>query len=157
MFLDVSSRIMVTVLHGKAAGKATVEAIKSAVTCYAAKLHLNRGASIIKPERTPKKGYAPTFEQLTKFEGRMATAAGWSDLLGTPRPGSPWKDDLPRMIFISDMVSMWLREFCGQTDSERVTFLRDSAHALTESIQIQLQLTRNSSKSSRLGLCAVRT
>lgn len=94
---------VVSALHGKAAGKATVEAIKSAVTCYAAKLHLNRGASIIKPERTPQKGYAPTFEQLTKFEGRMATAAGWSDLLGTPRPGSPWKDGLPRMIFVSDM------------------------------------------------------
>jgi protein gp37 len=93
----------VTVLHGRAAGKAAVAAIKSQVTCYAAKLHLNRGASVINPERTPKKGYAPTFEQLTKFDGRMATAAGWSDLLGTPRPGSPWKDGLPRMIFISDM------------------------------------------------------
>jgi hypothetical protein len=94
---------MVADLHGKAVGHAVVNAIKSAVTCYAAKLHLNRGASIIKPERTPKKGYAPTFEQLTRFEGRMATAAGWSDLLGTPRPGSPWKDGLPRMIFVSDM------------------------------------------------------
>lgn len=94
---------LVAEMHGKAAGKAAVEAIKSAVTCYAAKLHLNRGASIIKPERTPKKGYAHTFEQLTKFEGRMETAARWSDLLGTPRPGSPWKDSLPRMIFVSDM------------------------------------------------------
>ena len=94
---------VVTDSHGRAAGRAAVEAIKSAVTCYAARLHLNRGASIIKPERTPKKGYAPTFEQLTQFEGRLATAAGWSDLLGTPRPESPWKDGLPRMIFVSDM------------------------------------------------------
>lgn len=94
---------VVTDLHGKPVGDAVVNAIKSAVTCYAAKLHLNRGANIIKPERIPKKGYAPTFEQLTKFEGRLETAAGWSDLLGTPRPGSPWKDGLPRLIFISDM------------------------------------------------------
>lgn len=57
----------------------------------------------MKPGRTPKKGYAPTFEQLTKFEGRMADAARWTDLLDSTRTESPWKADLPRMIFISDM------------------------------------------------------
>ena len=90
-------------LHGRDAGKVAVESIKSRVTCYAAKLHLNRGESIINPGRTPNKGHAPSFEQLTKFGGRIATASGWDDLLGLPRPGSPWKDGLPRMIFVSDM------------------------------------------------------
>lgn len=33
----------------------------------------------------------------------MNFSAGWSDLLGSPRPGSRWTDDLPRMIFVSDM------------------------------------------------------
>lgn len=80
---------VVTDLHGRAAGKAAVDAIKSAVTCYAAKLHLNRGASLVKPQRTPKKGYAPTFEQLTRFEGRMAAAAAWSRPHGSRAPGQP--------------------------------------------------------------------
>ena len=94
---------VITDLHGLAAGRAAVDAIKSAVTCYATKLHLNRAACLTKPERVPKKGYAPTFETPTQFEGRMAEAAAWADLMGVERPSSPWKDGLPRMLFVSDM------------------------------------------------------
>ena len=49
------------------------------------------------------KGYAPTFEQLTQFKGRAAEAADLPDLLGQCNPATPWKDGLPRMIFVSDM------------------------------------------------------
>lgn len=38
-----------------------------------------------------------------RFPGRMARAARWSDLRGTKRPGKPWLDGMPRVIFISDM------------------------------------------------------
>ncbi len=89
--------------HGKAAGKAVEAAMKREITCYAFTLHANRGESLLNPSRRPNRGYAPTFEQLTRFPGRVREAAGWSDLRGTRRPGSPWKDDLPRLIFVSDM------------------------------------------------------
>jgi protein gp37 len=64
-------------------------------TCYAGTLHRRFGGV------TP--GYAPRFEQVTLFPGRMADAAGWSDLTGRPRPDKPWLDGLPRLIFVSDM------------------------------------------------------
>jgi protein gp37 len=35
--------------------------------------------------------------------GRMAKAARWSDLRGTDRPGKPWLDKMPRVIFVGDM------------------------------------------------------
>jgi protein gp37 len=64
-------------------------------TCYAGTLHGRFGGHT--------KGYAPTFEQVTAFPGRMAKAAHFSDLTGKPRPDKPWLDGLPRTIFVSDM------------------------------------------------------
>lgn len=49
------------------------------------------------------KGFAPTFEEVTEFPGRMAQAAAWSDLTGKDRPDKPWLNGRPRMIFVSDM------------------------------------------------------
>lgn len=65
-------------------------------TCYAGILHSRYGGK--------NKGFAPTFEQVTMFPGRMAQAAKWSDLRGVERPGKPWiPKELPRLVFISDM------------------------------------------------------
>lgn len=95
--------------HGQKAADAAMSSIRMSITCYAAKLHLNKGYNIHGPlkedgtERKVNKGYAPTFEQLTKFEGRMEDTAKLSDLLGTSNPATPWKDGLARMIFVSDM------------------------------------------------------
>ena len=94
---------VITKKHGRKAGHTAMAVIKGAITCYAAKLHFNRGANILSPHRKLNKGYAPTFEQVTSFEGRMAQAAGWKDLLGCENSTTPWKDSLPRMIFVSDM------------------------------------------------------
>jgi protein gp37 len=58
-------------------------------------MHVRRGGHT--------KGFSPTFEQLNFWPGRMAEAAGWSDLTGTRRKDKPWLDGLPRLIFISDM------------------------------------------------------
>lgn len=63
--------------------------------CYAGMLHTRFGGVT--------KGYSPRFEELTFWPGRMAEAAGWSDLTGTKRKDKPWLDGLPRLIFISDM------------------------------------------------------
>lgn len=86
-----------------ATAKAMAEIIRKHITCYAAVLHLNRGANVFYPDRAPKKGYAPVFESVTPFPGRCGGAAKWKDLLGSVHPNEPWKDGLARMIFVSDM------------------------------------------------------
>ena len=82
----------------------------SVKNCYAGVLHGTRGKS--------NSGFAPTFEQVTAFPGRMSKASRWSDLRGTTRPDKPWLDGYPRLIFVSDM---------GDSLSRNVSFdyLRD--------------------------------
>jgi len=62
--------------------------------CYAGQIHKIRAGN---------PGYADAFLEPKTFAGRMAKAARWSDLRGKPRPGKPWLDGLPRLIFVSDM------------------------------------------------------
>ncbi len=85
---------------GNKAGKLAVAAIERQLSCYAAQLHANRGFNIAEPNRKPNKGYAPTFEQLTQFPGRLAAASRLKDLSGTGRLNKPWLDGLPRMVFV---------------------------------------------------------
>lgn len=96
--------------HGKAAGALACSVIEQKVVCYAARLHLNKGYSIINPTRTPNSGYAPTFEQVKPFAGRIQVAAKYSDLLGESREGEPWLNGLPRIIFVSDMGDAFSRK-----------------------------------------------
>jgi len=89
--------------HGTVAGELARRVVERRMKCYAAKLHLNKGYSIVNPTRTPNPGYAPTFEQITRFEGRTRKAAKLPDLFGKERPKEPWLNGLPRLIFLSDM------------------------------------------------------
>jgi protein gp37 len=63
--------------------------------CYAGVLHRRFGGV--------SSGYALHFEQVTLFPGRMERATRWPDLTGKDRPGKPWLNGMPRMIFVSDM------------------------------------------------------
>jgi protein gp37 len=65
--------------------------------CYAGNHHETRLA------RALPALYAPTFTEVRLAPGRMAPAAGCSDLTGASRPDRPWLDGMPRMIFVSDM------------------------------------------------------
>jgi len=78
-------------------------AVASGFACYAGVLHLRHGKDPSKPGKKTNKGYAPSFEQVTPFTGRMADMAGMRDLAGVARPGKPWLDGLPRLVFVSDM------------------------------------------------------
>lgn len=89
--------------QAKTVEETVLRTIEKNVTCYAAKLHLNKGFSIANPDRKHSIGYADTFEQVKQYEGRVWDAAKYSDLLGTSHPETPWKDGLARMIFVSDM------------------------------------------------------
>ncbi|WP_338287145.1 DUF5131 family protein [Luteolibacter sp. LG18] len=76
-------------------------AIASAVRCYAANLHLRWSS---KPDgRRGNPGFAPWFEELTLFPGRMAKTAKQPSLKGGARPSKPWLDGMPRLVFVSDM------------------------------------------------------
>jgi protein gp37 len=93
--------------HGSEAAAAAEAAIQRSVTCYAAKLHLNKGYSL-KPKddgtsRKPHPGHAPTFEEITRYDGRVAEVANYRDLLGAVDPDRLWINRLPRLIFVSDM------------------------------------------------------
>jgi len=56
----------VAAAFGKKAGESGLHVITTALKCYAAKLHLNKSYSIVNPTRKPNKGYAPSFEQITR-------------------------------------------------------------------------------------------
>lgn len=88
---------------GHEAAEAARGALARAVTCYAAKLHSRYGTSLLNPAWKGNAGYAATFERLRLYPGRVREASRWSDLLGTKDPTRPWKDGLPRLIFVSDM------------------------------------------------------
>jgi protein gp37 len=89
--------------HGKVAAEAANIAIRQSITCYAATLHLNKGQKLLSPDYGGHKGYAPIFEMVTRFDGRAEKVAKLDDILGRYNPAAPWKEGLPRLIFVSDM------------------------------------------------------
>lgn len=117
---------------GHEAAEAARGALARAVTCYAAKLHSRHGASLLNPTRKGNSGYAETFEQLRRYPGRVREASRWSDLLGTKDPTRPWKDGLPRLIFVSDMGDAFSRrhdfEFLREEVIKSVTSAEGRRH-----------------------------
>ena len=77
--------------------------LKERLVCYAHRLHLKNSRDVTRPSKKANSGYAPQFERVTKFSGRMSVAAGWPDLFGMIRKSKPWLDFLPRLVFVSDM------------------------------------------------------
>lgn len=74
--------------------------------CYAGRLHETRLA------RAHPDLYAPTFTEVrhdARMMQRMNRAAAWPDLRGKRRPGKPWLDGRPRLIFVSDMADAFSR------------------------------------------------
>lgn len=69
--------------------------------CYAGNYHETRMAKALPLL------YAPTFDEVRLAPGRMAKAAAWSDLTGTTRPGKPWLNGLPRMVFVADLGDLF--------------------------------------------------
>jgi hypothetical protein len=67
----------------------------TAKSCYAGILHERKGGRHL--------GFAPSFQDVTRFEGRMEKAARLSNLHHRNRLHKPWLDGSPRLIFVSDM------------------------------------------------------
>ena len=75
-------------------------------SCYAGLQHAMYGGV--------RRGYSPTFSDITFWPGRMAAAARLSDLRGLRRNEKPWLDGRPRMLFIGDMGDV----LCGSVPFE---------------------------------------
>ena len=94
---------------GAAAARSAEAEIGRAITCYAAKLHLNKAHSLTSPTRGANPGYASFFEKVTRFEGRVWQMARKRDLVGENDPDKPWLDGCRRLIFVSDMGDAFSR------------------------------------------------
>lgn len=73
-------------------------------TCYAVPIHVNRLA------RTMPDKYSSDFHEVREIPGRMSQISKWSDLRGKDRPGKPWLNGMPRMIFVGDLGDMFSRD-----------------------------------------------
>ena len=120
-------------VFGQAAAKAAIRVIEQSVTCYAAKLHLNKAQSIVNPSRQVNPGYAPSFEEVTLFPGRVSEMAKARDLYGVDFPEKPWMNGLPRLIFVSDMGDAFSRK-------EDEFFLKEDVLPAIESVEGQRHL-----------------
>ncbi|MCB1207298.1 MAG: DUF5131 family protein [Verrucomicrobiae bacterium] len=96
--------------YGSGAATSAEAVVEREITCYAAVLHMNKGQTLVKPFGEGHSGHAPTFEQITHFQGRVDGAIKWPDLFGTTDPDRPWIDGLPRLIFVSDMGDAFSRK-----------------------------------------------
>jgi len=138
----------VTDRFGRKAGRVAELAIAEAVKCYAAHLHLNKGRSIVNPTRGINSGYAPNFETVKRFDGRVWEMARARDLYGIRNPDKPWLDGCRRLIFVSDMGDAFSR------DSD-FTFLEEEVIASIRSPQGQrhfwLWLTKRPERMVRFG------
>ncbi len=100
---SVSSALRIQGHDAPKAAEIITEEIASSLRCYAGLLHLRWGEQPSTPGKAVNSGYPLRFENVTEFPGRMADAAKWCDLTGQAREDSPWRDGLPRLIFVSDM------------------------------------------------------
>jgi protein gp37 len=135
--------------HGRSVADRVALVINQAVSCYAARLHLNKGKSIVNPTRGANPGYAPVFESVTNFQGRVWEMARSRDLCGTDDPNKPWLDGCPRLIFVSDMGDAFSRE-------SDFTFLEEEVIAPIRSPEGQrhfwLWLTKRPDRMARFGV-----
>ncbi len=103
------------------------EVIEHDTACYAARLHFQRGLSILNPGRKSNPGYAKVFDEMTFYPRRAAKAATMPDLKGSHRNSKAWLNDLPRLIFVSDMGDA----FCDLDDDRRDFLADDTMSAIT--------------------------
>lgn len=80
-----------------------LDTVREQLKCYAWELHANKALDITKGWRKGHKGYAKSFNKPKRFPGRMAEAAAYGPPTTKDREGREWFDDLPRLIFVSDM------------------------------------------------------
>lgn len=87
--------------------------------CYAGTLTNRHGG---------KKGWPLTFSQPRIFLERLDEALRWPHLTGRARPGKPWLDRLPRVIFLNDMGDTFTESLPLDWMAPALPLLEDSPH-----------------------------
>jgi protein gp37 len=82
-----------------------------------------------------RKGWPLAFEQPALFVARLEEALRWKDLRGTTRPGKPWLDGMPRVVFLNDMGDTF-------TEGLHVDWLAPLLPRLADSPHLWLVLTK---------------
>jgi protein gp37 len=98
--------------------------------CYAAALCNRYGGG-------NNKGWPADFHHPEHFPGRLEKAIRWPDLTGADRPGKPWLNGLPRIIFVNDLGD----GFCP-TAPDPWQWLAPHIMAMASSPHIYLLLTK---------------
>jgi len=81
-------------------------------------------------------GWGPSFDTPTLMPGRLAKAIAWPDLTGKDRPGKPWLNGYPRIIFTCDLSD----PFTESIDPE--TWLTPKLPAMADSPHVYILLTK---------------
>lgn len=110
--------------------------------CYAGNQHESRMAKVL-PDL-----YAADFREVRLAPSRMAPTAGWSDLTGKERPGKPWLNGMPRMIFVDDMADLFSRAVPFEYIHDEVVATAVSAKG---SRHIYMVLTKQPSRMAEFG------
>jgi protein gp37 len=100
--------------------------------CYAGLLIDGNGA---RPGYAGRKGFPEAFNRPASFPERVPKASRWPGLYGTERPGKPWLNGYPRLIFFDDMGDTfteslpldWLQTSCVE-DRSLHRWMAESAH-----------------------------
>ena len=89
----------------------TINPVMGCTGCALRKDHCY--AAVLCTRYAGRKGWPKSFDQPEFFPGRLEKAIRWSDLTGTERPGKPWLNGRPRIIFINDLSD----GFCPDVDA----------------------------------------
>lgn len=82
-----------------------------------------------------KPGWPERFDRPQLYPERLEVALRWPDLTGTKRPGKPWLDGLPRVIFLNDLNDPF-------TKSLPEDWLVNPMHHISDSRHIYILLTK---------------
>jgi len=94
--------------------------------------------------RAGLKGWPADFNRPEHFPGRLEKAIRWSDLTGKERPGKPWLNGMPRVIFVNDLSD----GFCFDGVSPEI-WLLPHQEAMGQSPHIWLILSKWTGKMYR--------
>lgn len=74
------------------------------------------------------KGWPEAFEKPKIFMERTQNMSNWPDLTGTDRPGKPWLNNLPRIVFLNDMGDTFSRGMPDDWFAQVLPKIKNSSH-----------------------------
>lgn len=99
-------------------------------------------AGVLTEKYAGQKGWPAAFSAPSVFPHRIDEALRWTDLTGFARPGKPWLDGMPRLVFLDDMGDTF-------TESLDLFWLRPFLERMERSPHAWLVLTKRPARAQR--------